>query len=117
MKIRCSSVKLAIVATVALTAAVGLPLSGQETADAADAQAIKGYVNDWSHHHLIFSNPGTEEDSIRNGTHEQWLRTINSPRYVMQEQRRGLPVQIPASSVTTNPQRVPTAQLLGRGGE
>ncbi len=35
----------------------------------------------------------------------------------MQQQRHGLPVQIPASSGTANPQRVPTAQLLGRGGE
>jgi hypothetical protein len=114
---RFSSLELAIVATLALIVGAGLPLSGQETAD-ADAQVpIKGYVNDWSHHHLIFSNPGTEEESIRNGTREQWLRTINSPRYIMQQQRRGLPVQTPASSGTSGPQRGPTAQLLGRGGE
>ena len=31
-----------------------------------------GLVDDWTTHHVIFSNPGTEEDAIRNGTYEAW---------------------------------------------
>ena len=31
---------------------------------------------DWSHHHLIFSNPGTEEDALREGRHAHMGRQL-----------------------------------------
>ena len=46
-------------------------------------------VDDWTHHHVIFSDPGTEQDAIKKGTHEEWLRIVNDPRYRMQQIRRG----------------------------
>jgi len=46
-------------------------------------------VDDWTHHHVIFSDPGTEQDAIAKGTHEEWLRIVNDPRYRMQQIRRG----------------------------
>jgi hypothetical protein len=49
----------------------------------------KGVVDDWSHHHLVFSSPGTEEDAVRNGTYEHWLKVVNNPRYTMQQIKRG----------------------------
>jgi hypothetical protein len=50
--------------------------------------AGKGVPDDWSHHHLVFSNPGTEEDAVKNGSFEQWLTTVNDPRHTMQQIKR-----------------------------
>ena len=58
---------------------------------------ITGLPSDWSHHHVIYGNPGTEQDAIKNGTHEQWLKVVNDPRYIVQNLKRGLPVQGPAA--------------------
>jgi len=58
---------------------------------------IQGVVNDWSHHHLIFSNPGTEEEATKNGRHDEWLRIVNDPRYIMQQLKRRSPAQGPAA--------------------
>ena len=56
---------------------------------------IQGLPDDWTYHHLVFSNPGTEEEAIRNGTHERWLKVVNDPRYIMQQLRRRAPAQGP----------------------
>src|ERR1035438_9234517 len=48
----------------------------------------RGVPDDWSNHHLIFSNPGTEEDAIANGTHDHWLSIVNDPRYIIQRLKR-----------------------------
>jgi hypothetical protein len=45
-------------------------------------------VEDWTHHHVIFSNPGTEHDAFLNGRHEEWRRLVNDPRYRLQQIRR-----------------------------
>ncbi len=44
-----------------------------------------GVPYDWSHHHLIFSNPGTAEDAMRKGTYDHWFQTVNDPRYVQHQ--------------------------------
>lgn len=48
----------------------------------------RGFPDDWSHHHLVFSDPGTEEESIAKGTHDRWLRNVNDPRYLVQQMKR-----------------------------
>jgi outer membrane protein assembly factor BamB len=48
----------------------------------------KGVPTDWSHRHLVFSNPGTEAEAIENGAHERWLKIANEPRYAMQQVQR-----------------------------
>ena len=48
-----------------------------------------GYTEDWSHHHLIFSNPGTLADAVRNGSVAEWAATIGDPRFIQQQRRRG----------------------------
>jgi len=58
-------------------------LPGQER----PAQKI-GVPDDWTHHRLIFSDPGTAEEAARKGTLDRWLRITNDPRYVMQYQKR-----------------------------
>jgi hypothetical protein len=84
-----SSKWLLIGVSLAALAAITLPAPAQ---DAAKAPAITvgntritGLPDDWSHRHLIFSDPGAEEDAIINGTHEKWLKIVNNPRYVIQQ--------------------------------
>lgn len=48
----------------------------------------RGIPEDWSHHHLVFSNPGTEEAAVANGTHDRWLSIVNDPRYIIQQLMR-----------------------------
>ena len=60
-----------------------VPAAGQD-----DASQPKGVPDDWSHHHVIFSNPGTMQDAIRNGTYQNWLRVQTDPRFKMQQLKR-----------------------------
>ena len=84
--------------TLMLTAAFGLQLRAQEAlpVHVGDSR-ITGLPDDWTHHHLVFSGPGTERDAIKNGTHEQWLKTVNDPRYVIHELKRNHTVEGPSS--------------------
>jgi len=59
---------------------------------------IKGVPTDWSHRHVIFSNPGPEAEAIKNGTHDRWLKIVNDPRYVIQQMQRQQPGQGPAAA-------------------
>ena len=85
--------------------AFGIPTFGQEAPlqNEASAPAMnevlrhnienwalqgRGVPEDWSHHHLVFSNPGTEEEAIANGTHDRWLNIVNDPRYILQQMKR-----------------------------
>jgi len=47
-----------------------------------------GVVDDWSHHHVSYTNPGTAAEALAQGRFEQWYVTVNNPRYIMQEMRR-----------------------------
>ena len=57
----------------------------------------QGIPSDWSMHHVIFSNPGTEQEAVANGTYERWLKVVNDQRYIFQQLKRGEPVQGPAA--------------------
>ena len=93
--------------TVVALAAFSIPALGQE---AANTSAPGGsYVDDWSHHHLVFSNPGTEEDAVKNGTHKQWQQIVNTPRYQLQQAKRGMGT-LP---VTAGPNRATENGILG----
>jgi len=58
---------------------------------------ITGIPEDWSHRHVVFSDPGAEQEAIQGGRHEQWQTVVNDPRYVMQQLRKNAPVQGPAA--------------------
>ncbi len=58
---------------------------------------ITDIPEDWSHHYVVFSDPGTEQDALRSGRYEQWENVVNNPRYVIQQLKRGARVQGPAS--------------------
>jgi len=47
-----------------------------------------GVPDDWTHHHLIFSNPGTAAEAMLNGTYDRWQLTVGDPRYALQRIKR-----------------------------
>lgn len=59
---------------------------------------ITDIPEDWSHHYVVFSDPGTEQDALESGRYERWKNVVNSPRYVIQQLKRNGRVHGPASS-------------------
>jgi hypothetical protein len=43
-----------------------------------------GIVDDWTTHHVVFSNPGTLMDAMMNGRRQEWQSIVRDPRYRMQ---------------------------------
>src|SRR5579864_3627250 len=61
------------------------------------AQALRrhrsGLVDDWTTHHVVFSNIGSYEDAVRTGTYAKFYRILYDPRYIMQQTRRSAQYQ------------------------
>jgi hypothetical protein len=55
--------------------------------DSPDTQKMH-YVDDWTHHHMVFSDPGTREDAEARGKGEEWERILNDRRYQLQRAKR-----------------------------
>jgi hypothetical protein len=81
---------------------------GQETTTASSKTS--GIFEDWSTHHVIFSNVASE--SFQNGHYGEWLKIVNDSRYVMQQQKRGSAVF--KSTLVTPEQTVPPP-IVGGG--
>jgi hypothetical protein len=52
------------------------------------AQVQRSLVTDWSSHHVVYSDPGSEMDALMNGKRQDWQNLQNSPRFRMQQFRR-----------------------------
>ena len=97
-----------------------LLLRGQERENRNDAQPQanargaggEGVASDWSHRHLIFSNPETADEAIRNGDYERWLKITNDPRYMMQQIRRS-----GAGSASLSLQNLAPAEEISPSGQ
>jgi hypothetical protein len=80
----------------------------------------EGLVDDWISQHVVFSNPGTMQDAMKNGRLEEWLRIVNDPRYRMQQMKRNLPwagqAAIPPAGFPP-PLEAEPADLTSRNGE
>ena len=76
-------------ATAFLVAMIAAFISPMQAQDATGSSAPKGgFVDDWTYHHLLFSNPGTREDAVKNGELDKWLKVTSDPRYQMQQAKR-----------------------------
>jgi len=109
--------------TVGLLATASIPVRGQEAQKIQDDRPVQniqsaevatqaqtippikvagvqitGSPEDWTHHYVKFSDPGTEEEAIRQGRHAEWLRTVNDPRYILHAIKRHIPVQGPVAA-------------------
>lgn len=47
-----------------------------------------GAPDDWTHHHVVFSNSGTVAEAIQNGTYPRWARLVSDPRFMLQQRKR-----------------------------
>ncbi len=72
--------RLAGVAVVA--AIVSIPSFAQRGTD-------DGYPEDWSHHHVVFSDPGTLSEASGRGSFDTWYKTVTDPRFAHQRHKRG----------------------------
>jgi len=118
MKSANSLSRLSTAASLGMLIGFGVLMAGQEVPLQKEASAPKpaqalnevlrhnigdwilqgqGIPEDWSHHHLVFSNPGTEEQALANGTHDHWLSIVNDPRYIMQQLKRGVGGTVPGA--------------------
>jgi hypothetical protein len=70
-----------------------------------------GVVDDWSFHHLVFSNPGTEAQAVANGTYSKWLKLQYDTRFIIQKLRRSTAVKplADAGTADVNPLAGPEA--------
>jgi hypothetical protein len=64
-------------------ALIGLAAFGQR-----EQPITAGRPTDWSHHRLIFSDPGALVDAAAAGRASEWSATANSNRYLLQQMRR-----------------------------
>ena len=79
--------KLSIAAVVfGLVAISSVLITGEPAAQRSSRRV--GVPDDWSHHHLIFSNPGTYEQAIASGTYSKWLNLQYDTRYIFQQMKR-----------------------------
>ena len=82
---RCSSKILKFAFALVAIAAFSIQSRAQE---AAQTPQSGGVVDDWSTRHLVFPNPGTEQDALKSGHYKEWLKIVSEPRYMMQQQKR-----------------------------
>ncbi len=67
------------------------------------AQAQRaGVPEDWSHRHLIFSNPGDFNDAVRSQSVDSWWGLVNDPRFQFQQARRSRAATSSRSAVAVN---------------
>jgi hypothetical protein len=99
-----------------LLAALSVPAIGQE-AQAVHVGSVKitGIPEDWTNRHVVFSNPGTEQEATSAGRHDHWQKIVDDPRYVMQQLRRNLEVQGPVA-VDATYRAEEESEAYGNGG-
>ncbi len=88
--ISASVSRLAVMlAILAMTLASTVRMNAQEaTGNEPQTKQAQGVPWDWTHHHIVYSNPGGADEAIRNGTYERWLKITTDPRYIMQQRKR-----------------------------
>jgi len=112
-----------VLLVVAGVAGLGSSMSAQEFAHpAVDPQvqrnvqdwldAGRGIPDDWTTHHLVFSNPGTEQEALESGRVDRWRTIVNDPRFTLQQIKRGTAATSLDADVSA---AAPAAATSGRG--
>jgi hypothetical protein len=47
-----------------------------------------GVPEDWTHHHVVFSEPGTLHEASGRGSFDSWYKTVTDPRFTFQQHKR-----------------------------
>ncbi len=103
---------LNLLCIVAATFVLAIPMWGQEVPQpfTGDGVQITGLPDDWTHHHLTFSDPGTEQEALDKGTYSEWVKVVNDPRYLMQQLKRRAQAQGPAAEEVARIEEMAQAQ-------
>jgi len=92
-----------------MTAAAGLLSAGPASvfAQAAAPEASRGAPQDWSHKHLLYTNPDTRDEAARKGTlaFERWKQMNKDPRFATSAARKARLVQTSEHSPISPEQR------------
>jgi hypothetical protein len=48
----------------------------------------RGFPDDWTHHHVVFTNPQGEKQALESGNYDTWLGIVNDPRFTLQQVKR-----------------------------
>ena len=78
------------------TVLVAKPMQAQGPSVYVNGTEIRGYPEDWSHRHVVFSNIGAEDEALHKGEYEHWQKVVNEPRYVIQQLKNHGEVKGPA---------------------
>jgi len=73
-----------------------------------------GVPDDWTHHYLVFSNPGTAQQAIESGKYDQWLNIVNDHRFTIQQIKRTTDVMT-TEGMGVSPASRSKAEVLGAG--
>ena len=86
MKVKRSffSAALLLLATIGL----GFLALSPEVARGTGGFRMWGVPDDWTHHHLIFSDPGSFADAVNHGSFERWYKVVSDPRFIIQQAKR-----------------------------
>ena len=95
--------------------AAALPIFFAPPSAAQASASPAGVVDDWSYHHLVFSNPGTLANAMRNGTAQQWYNIVNDPRYQNEQRKHSLSASPQWRIATTSPIRDWSQSLTAAG--
>ena len=108
--------KLAIVgAAFAVIVGITVLITGQPASKLSRQPASPhhvGVVNDWSFHHLVFSNPGTYEQAIAKGTYSKWINIQYDTRFILQQMRRSSGVKTVTDPGTGGKVAVPPSGMV-----
>jgi hypothetical protein len=47
-----------------------------------------GYPEDWTHHHVVISDPGSVQNALISGSYYKWRDVVSDPRFDMQRKKR-----------------------------
>ncbi len=86
LKLRSTVVTMVII-TVACLVMLAAGTKVAVAQDPSDSQKTP-YLDDWTHHHLVYSNAGSREDAVKHGRQEEWDRITHDPRYQLQQGKR-----------------------------
>lgn len=79
---------LSVVIFCVLSTTTVVVMHGQTASTQTTSKPAVGVPDDWTHHHLVFSNPGSITDAVRTGRVEQWNKINNDRRFQMQQWKR-----------------------------
>jgi hypothetical protein len=76
------------------------------------SKRVVGVVDDWSFHHLVFSNPGTYEQVAKDpAAYAKWLKIQYDTRFILQQMKRSSGVKTLAGPGTGGEEAVPPSGM------